>query len=157
MFPHPSAASRLRQSAPLLMASLLAIGLFLLLTPQGAAAPAQRAAAETLLDTVVEMDIFTDTVWNAAGSPYILPNNLNLTVGPTATLTIEPGVEVRVAPNREIRIKGRLIAQGSEIEEHHRGINDPDHERDTRHLMGRVERRQAMPNNNNPTIKNIVP
>lgn len=69
-------------------------------------------------DTHVSGEIETDTNWDLAGSPYIVKNDIHL-VG-NATLTINPGVEVRFDPGMNLwlgsRMKGAgtLVAQGTE-------------------------------------------
>jgi hypothetical protein len=56
-------------------------------------------AAPVGADTIVNLNIHTDTVWDAAGSPYIIEKQ-TVTVRFGSTLTIEPGVEVRFQPGR---------------------------------------------------------
>ena len=52
-----------------------------------------------------------DTTWAAAQSPYVVTGDLTVNAG--ATLTIEPGVEVRVrGANTTITVSGRLVANG---------------------------------------------
>lgn len=55
--------------------------------------------------------ISEDTAWTLAGSPYDIIGNV--TVAAAATLTIEPGVEVRFAQGRGFRIDGRMVAEGT--------------------------------------------
>ena len=56
--------------------------------------------------------IISDTVWIAAESPYVI--NGNLTVAAGATLTIEPGMVVKVeASFAGLIIDGQLLAQGA--------------------------------------------
>ncbi|MDD2890297.1 MAG: T9SS type A sorting domain-containing protein [bacterium] len=55
--------------------------------------------------------ISTNTVWNTAGSPYIVTGNV--LVDTFATLTIEPGVEVRLESAKYIMVKGILNAIGT--------------------------------------------
>jgi hypothetical protein len=47
--------------------------------------------------TLVSGGIYTNTTWTLANSPYLMTNNI--VVFPGVTLTIEPGVEVRVKEN----------------------------------------------------------
>ncbi|HPH82950.1 MAG TPA: T9SS type A sorting domain-containing protein [Flavobacteriales bacterium] len=47
--------------------------------------------------TAVSGGIYTNTTWTLANSPYLMTNNI--VVFPGVTLTIEPGVEVRVKEN----------------------------------------------------------
>ena len=82
----------------------------------------QRASAETIIDQDNSI-ILVNTTWDLAGSPYILQRDVE--VRPQATLTIEPGVEIRFAdsdaitsgedPNGvEFVVKGALVAEGTE-------------------------------------------
>lgn len=52
-----------------------------------------------------------DTTWAAADGPVEVTGQLVVQAG--ATLTIEPGVEVRVAPRIDIVVYGSLIAEGT--------------------------------------------
>jgi len=56
--------------------------------------------------------ITVDTTWTAAGSPYIISNNLTVVAG--VTLTIEPGVTLLFDQGRGMTISGRLLAEGTE-------------------------------------------
>ncbi|MDD2890299.1 MAG: right-handed parallel beta-helix repeat-containing protein [bacterium] len=55
--------------------------------------------------------VSTNTVWNTAGSPYIVTGNI--LVDTLVTLTIEPGVEVRLDSAKCIMVKGILNAIGT--------------------------------------------
>jgi hypothetical protein len=60
--------------------------------------------------------IDTDTVWDLSGSPYIVTGGILVDSG--ATLTIEPGVQVRFNGNFSITVQGNIRAlgtQGNEI------------------------------------------
>ena len=70
--------------------------------------------------TTVTGGIYQSTTWTTAGSPYLMTGSM--VVFPGATLTIEPGVEVRVTPDysfntgnlRYLEIRGTLIAMGTD-------------------------------------------
>lgn len=77
-------------------------------------ASAGRATAQTN----VGGPIFSNTTWTASGSPYQLTSSI--IVGAGATLTIQPGVEVRFSSTGRILIvgdaslgAGALVARGS--------------------------------------------
>jgi hypothetical protein len=55
--------------------------------------------------------ITVDTTWTAAGSPYVISNNLTVVAG--VTLTIEPGVTLLFDQGRGMTINGRLLAEGT--------------------------------------------
>lgn len=61
-------------------------------------------------DTIVDTNILEDTVWTAAGSPYLI--STGLTIHPNATLSIEQGVVVRVVSGG-IDILGALHVRGT--------------------------------------------
>jgi parallel beta-helix repeat protein len=61
--------------------------------------------------TYVEGFITLDTVWTLVDSPFIISNET--IVCANATLTIEPGVEVRFGGFFNLVIEGRLIAEGA--------------------------------------------
>ncbi|MEM2994931.1 MAG: right-handed parallel beta-helix repeat-containing protein [Candidatus Bathyarchaeia archaeon] len=60
--------------------------------------------------TYVEGSIVQDTVWTLVDSPFVVSGDLTILEG--ATLTIEPGVEVRFGGSFSITVEGRLIAEG---------------------------------------------
>ena len=62
--------------------------------------------------TVVSGGIFSNTTWTEANSPYIANS---VVVFPNVTLTIQPGVVVKINGILEIR-QGTLIAQGTSID-----------------------------------------
>lgn len=64
-----------------------------------------------LADTGVGGLIDTDTTWDQDGSPYLVQEDL--TVGPGATLTIDPGVVVRFEGAYAFRVQGVLHAVGA--------------------------------------------
>lgn len=55
--------------------------------------------------------VATNTTWTKANSPYIVNGNLSVDSG--ATLTIQPGVVVRVDSGVSFIVDGRLIAEGT--------------------------------------------
>ena len=61
--------------------------------------------------TYVEGTITQDTVWTLVDSPFIVSDNI--TVSPGATLTIEPGVQVRFGDNFFLTVNGGIIADGT--------------------------------------------
>jgi parallel beta-helix repeat protein len=73
--------------------------------------------APALADTVVGGPLFGDTTWDLAGSPYIVTSSV--LIGVESTLTIEPGVEVRIDPGLGISVGsegfggGTLVARGT--------------------------------------------
>jgi hypothetical protein len=82
--------------------ALLLLGLAALAsaTPTLPTAAAARAAA-----------VASDTTWNLAGSPYTIAELLTVERG--ATLSVEPGVELRFAAGAGLIIEGALRAEGS--------------------------------------------
>jgi hypothetical protein len=62
-------------------------------------------------ETHVEGHIIQDTVWTLTDSPFVVIKDLFIDVG--ATLTIEPGVEVRFGGNFSLVVRGKLIADGT--------------------------------------------
>lgn len=81
---------------------------FLVITLFGIFSFAGNAFALTLVNT----DIEADTTWSLAGSPYILERTI--TIFDSATLSIEPGVEVKFKnANNSIYIFGKILAVGT--------------------------------------------
>lgn len=79
-------------------------------------APASHpAGASQVLGITVNADIASDTTWSRANSPYLVA--VPISVANTATLTIEPGVEVQFAPGAGLRIGGGLNAQGAHAQQ----------------------------------------
>ena len=63
--------------------------------------------------TEVSGGIFTPTIWSVVGSPFIVTSDV--VVFPDASLTIEPGVEVRFDPDTRIELReGDFYANGQE-------------------------------------------
>jgi len=94
-----------------LLLSLLALFLLLFSFPSNSVA-----------ETYVSGNITTDTTWTLEGSPYIVTGNVQVYLNSTytATLTLEPGVEVRFNTGAGLYIGysnayyGALSAQGTE-------------------------------------------
>ncbi len=61
-------------------------------------------------DTPVGGPIVSDTTWTAAGSPYIVSQSI--IIGVNSTLTIEPGVVVRIAPGLTITVGSNAFGPG---------------------------------------------
>lgn len=69
------------------------------------------AINSSFAQTLVHGGIYTNTIWSLANSPYLMDGNV--VVFPGATLTIEPGVEVRVKENGFSRSKYYLETRGT--------------------------------------------
>ena len=61
--------------------------------------------------TIINSNIFTNTNWVIAGSPYIITTDLIVFEG--ATLTVDPGVTIKVYNNMGIEFRGKLYAVGN--------------------------------------------
>jgi parallel beta-helix repeat protein len=73
---------------------------------------ANRTLFTTVNATYVEGPITQDTIWTLVDSPFVVSKNV--TVYSSATLTIEPGVDVRFGENFWLVVNGRVIANGVE-------------------------------------------
>jgi hypothetical protein len=70
------------------------------------------AAGPAAASTPVGGWITTDTAWDIAGSPYIVVANVHVREG--ATLTIDPGVEVRFDPSQSLIVdSSHVVAVGT--------------------------------------------
>jgi Tfp pilus assembly protein PilX len=88
---------------------------------QGNTGQATSATNFTILPRSTPVDgtefsgvISVDTTWSASGSPYVVTGDITISAG--AILTIEPGVTVRIYPNRSLRVDGELVAIGTETD-----------------------------------------
>ena len=82
----------------------------------GLLAPANGAAHTAKLSGApISGDITSDTTWSRANSPYLV--TLPISVANTATLTIEPGVEVLFAVGAGLRIAGGLNSKGTHAQQ----------------------------------------
>lgn len=79
---------------------------FLLSTYMPASGQADFRPASTIVGGIID----ADTTWTKAGNPY--EAMFIVTVVSDVTLTIEPGVEVRFAPNTRLSVNGTLHAMG---------------------------------------------
>ena len=77
----------------------------------------------TVKATYVEGVITQDTIWTLVDSPFVLSNNVTVNSG--ATLTIEPGVEVRFGGDFSLIVNGRIVANGTAQRNIHFTTNDP--------------------------------
>ncbi len=95
----------------LALAGLLFLALGLVTTSTSQATHPPMAHYARLLNTEVYGVISQSTTWTAAGSPYLLTDNVIVTRG--VTLTIEPGVTVVGYPGKELDVLGHLEAIGT--------------------------------------------
>ncbi len=80
-----------------------------------ASAAALGLGTHAQADTTVGGIINTDTHWMTGNGPFIVDQSILVTNN--ATLTIDPGVEVRIKPDRGILVNsGQLIARGTEMD-----------------------------------------
>jgi len=107
LFPDTPSANPTPQSQPPLPAA----------TPRPTARPAPAATPRpprptaTPAPTAIPVDVLRGTIrWTAANGPIILRRDQQL--APGATLVIEPGVEVRLAPGVSFFVEGNLFALG---------------------------------------------
>ncbi|TET19754.1 PKD domain-containing protein [Candidatus Bathyarchaeota archaeon] len=90
----------------------LKLSCLLIVITVSALAFADRLFIFTASATYIEGDITQDTVWTLTDSPFTVSKNI--TVYPTATLTIEPGVQVRFGGDFSLNVRGSLSAIGEE-------------------------------------------
>jgi hypothetical protein len=64
-------------------------------------------------ETYIYGPITSNTTWNIAGSPYIITGTVQVLNG--VTLTINPGVTVKMENDTSLQINGTLIADGCTI------------------------------------------
>jgi hypothetical protein len=71
-------------------------------------------AHKTMAGTIIDQHITTNTTWTKAGSPYEVTYGIYVREG--ATLTIQPGVEVRFRENEFLWVNGTIKALGTAAE-----------------------------------------
>jgi parallel beta-helix repeat protein len=74
--------------------------------------------------TYVEGTITLDTTWTLVDNPFVVSNDI--VVAANATLTIEPGVEVRFGGNFSLVVNGAIIAVGTDSRMIRFTTNDPE-------------------------------
>lgn len=82
------------------------LGVFLCGLAFVVSAPAHAAA-----ETAVTADVTTDTEWIADASPYLISSDFVVAAG--ATLTIDPGVTVRLGDGVAITVEGSVVGSGT--------------------------------------------
>lgn len=83
-------------------------------TAGNSATPVTRTVHVTSSGTMVLPNIEEDTTWTKANSPYNITYNTTVAAG--VTLTIDPGVIVKVDDSLALLIDGTIIAEGTEAE-----------------------------------------
>jgi hypothetical protein len=104
----------MRKSSGIMLILILTSMLVLKFNFQSANAGSSTQANRVTGTTYVEGNITVDTTWTVAGSPYVITGNVLVVKG--VTLTIEPGVIVKVNLAKAIQVDGQLIARGTETE-----------------------------------------
>lgn len=69
------------------------------------------ATAQIQVPSYLSGTEYNNITLKAKYNPYVV--TANYTIGPGATLTIEPGVVIKARPNFNIRAEGRIVAQGT--------------------------------------------
>ena len=77
----------------------------------GLVALASVLCAERALATDVSGTLSSDTVWSAAGSPYVVTGTVLVSSG--VKLTLEAGVEVKFDSGKSLQVFGELVAKGT--------------------------------------------
>jgi len=90
---------------------LAALTLLLALLPPMLGADVRAALPAVAADTPVGGPIISDTTWTLANSPYIVTENVTVTVG--VTLTIQAGVVVKFDTNKLLQVDDTLVARGT--------------------------------------------
>ncbi|OHA99416.1 MAG: hypothetical protein A3E93_00100 [Candidatus Zambryskibacteria bacterium RIFCSPHIGHO2_12_FULL_43_12b] len=72
--------------------------------------------------TQAPVNVVADTVWNLAGSPYVISGGM--TVQPSVTLTIEEGVVIKFDIGGYMLVHGSVIAHGGDNKIHFTSIRD---------------------------------